>query len=378
MGMKALHLNSNTILHLIDSGGVYGIERMIIGLLPKLKQRGYDVALACLNVPKHSGTGIKDIFSGSEVNVFCPNFSDKFGLVSFLYLFKITRFCNPKIIHLHGYKATIVGGCFTLLMRIPCVATYHIESKYLPNLAKYVKIETQVLRKIRGIAAVSDPIKKELEHRGVSDGRIRVIPNGIDDFYMVEKEPKNYFKNGKRDPLVLFVGRLIEKKNIHVLINAIARLKKKFPRIRLLVAGEGPYKKELVNQVRRLDLIKSVNFLGYVDDTYSLYKMCDCFVLPSKTEGMPIALLEAMACKLPIIASAVGSVPKIVTHEVDALLIEPDNEEELYQALWRLLSNPLLKKDLGGNARKNFLINYTSDLMADRYKEFYDRILTIR
>ena len=378
MGMKALHLNSNTILHLIDSGGVYGIERMIISLLPKLKQRGYDVALACLNAPKHSGTGIKDIFSGSGVRVFCPNSSDKFGLLAFLYLFKVTRFCNPKIIHLHGYKATIVGGCFTLLMRIPCVSTYHIESKYLPNLARYIKIETQILRQIKGIVAVSDPIKKQLIQRQVAANRIRIIPNGIDDLYTVEKGSKNDFENCEKYPIVIFVGRLIEKKNIHVLINAIARLKKKFPRIRLLVAGEGPYKKELINQVRRLDLIKSVNFLGYVDDIYSLYKMCDCFVLPSKTEGMPIALLEAMACKLPIIASAVGSVPKIVTHEVDALLIEPDNEEELYQALWRLLNNPLLKKNLGGNARKNFLINYTSDLMADRYKEFYDRILTIR
>lgn len=375
MGMKALRLNRNTVLHLIDSGGVYGIERMIIGLLPKLKQRGYDVALACLNAPKYSGTGIKDILTSSEINVFYPNCSDKFGLVSFLYLFRITRFYNPKIIHLHGYKATIIGGCFSLLMRIPCVATYHIESKYLPNLAKYVKIETQVLKKIRGIVAVSYPIKKELEHRGISDDRIRVIPNGIDDYYMVEKEPKHYFKNGKRDPLVLFVGRLIEKKNVHILISVIARLKKEIPRIGLLVAGDGPYKQKLAEHVRSLNISDSVNFLGYVDDVYPLYKMCDCFVLPSNTEGMPIALLEAMSCAKPIVISAVGSVPNIVTHQINALLVEPGNIDSLYKEIKKICYEKSLREYLANNARKTYLQHYTSDIMASKYHEFYHRIM---
>lgn len=375
MGMKALHLNRNTVLHLIDSGGVYGIERMIIGLLPKLKQRGYDVALACLNAPKYSGPGIKDILTGSEVNVFYPNCSDKFGLVSFLYLFRITRFYNPKIIHLHGYKATIIGGCFSLLMRIPCVATYHIESKYLPNLAKYVKIETQVLKKIRGIVAVSYPIKKELEHRGVSNGRIRVIPNGIDDLYTVDKGERVHVKNSGKYPLILFVGRLIEKKNVHLLVSVIARLKQEFPQIGLMVAGDGPYKAKLVQQVKRLNLVESVNFLGHVDDVYPLYKMCDCFVLPSKTEGMPIALLEAMSCEKPIVVSAVGSIPNIVTHKINALLVEPGNVDSLYKQIKGIIYDKTLREYLANNARKRYLQHYTSDIMASQYDAFYQKII---
>ena len=127
--------------------------------------------------------------------------------------------------------------------------------------------------------------------------------------------------------------------------------------------------------VRSLNISDSVNFLGYVDDVYPLYKMCDCFVLPSNTEGMPIALLEAMSCAKPIVISAVGSVPNIVTHQINALLVEPGNIDSLYKEIKKICYEKSLREYLANNARKTYLQHYTSDIMASKYHEFYHRIM---
>ncbi|MDY6894645.1 MAG: glycosyltransferase family 4 protein, partial [Thermotogota bacterium] len=119
-----------------------------------------------------------------------------------------------------------------------------------------------------------------------------------------------------------------------------------------------------------------VELLGYVDDIHSLYIKCDCFVLPSQTEGMPIALLEAMASSTPIVVTSVGSVPKVVTHMLDALVIPPNNEDSLYKALRHLLGDPLLLKRIGCNARKKFLQKYTSGIMTDKYISVYKNIVS--
>lgn len=376
--MKDLPHNRNMILHLIDSGGVYGIERMIMSLLPKLKQLGYDVALAYMNIPETPLNLTNNNLLNMGVKVYYLNYFGRISCRGILSINKTLNICKPRIVHFHGYKATIMGGTFCLLRNIPAVATYHGEAKAHKELSKYLMLENHFLKRLRYVAAVSTPIKKELEERKVKPHRIEIIPNGIDDLYIRGESLDNVIAKNNFHPAVLFTGRLIELKNVHILIEVISRLKKYFPDIGLLVAGDGPFRENLVQQVHKLNLSNSVIFLGYVENIYDLYYECDCFVLPSKSEGMPISLLEAMSFSLPIVASSVGSIPYIVNDGVEALLVEPNNIESLYKAMMQLLHDSSLRERLGNNARKRFLREYTSDAMAEKYARFYERALELK
>ena len=101
----------------------------------------------------------------------------------------------------------------------------------------------------------------------------------------------------------------------------------------------------------------------------------DCFVLVSRTEGMPIALLEAMASSLPIVTTSVGSIPIVVRNNVEAIVIKPNSEEEICKAIYRILTDRKLQEKLSYNARKKYLSLYTADLMADKYKAHYEQLL---
>ncbi len=368
-------MNKKSILHIIDSGGIYGIEKVLINLLPELVKSNYDVALANLKIPADKKSDISDFFTGTGVCCFYPSKMDGMGFRIFPFLLDIIKKQKPAIIHVHGYKATIIGGLLALVLKIPCIATYHAESKHATSLSKYVKIETQFLRRFSGVVAVSHPIMDELIKRKVKKPYIEVINNGISDNYSVKRTRKEFAGLENKTPLLLYAGRLIEKKNIDKLIDVVARLKDDFPQIGLVIAGDGPYKMELLKQAERLNILNSLTFLGYVKDINLIYYSCDIFVLPSQTEGLPISLLEAMAFSLPIVISSVGSIPSVITHGVDALTINPNDENSIYEALYLLLKNEILQRKIGREARKTFLEKYSSATMAGHYISFYNKII---
>jgi glycosyltransferase involved in cell wall biosynthesis len=239
--------------------------------------------------------------------------------------------------------------------RIPTVVTCHaeVEKVYLPR--GYVQFETQVLRRLQGVVAVSAAIADELRRRNIRPCRISVIANGIPDKHKVQRTTDYSSESWNRSPVLVFVGRLVREKNLDVLIDVSHRLKEMFPEICLLIAGEGPLRKELERYVDELDLADAVRFLGFVEDVYPLLEEADCFVLPSQTEGMPMSLLEAMSCGVPIVASAVGSIPSVARDGVEAMLVKPDSREDLFQTLTRLLGDEKLRSDLGANARSRYL-----------------------
>jgi glycosyltransferase involved in cell wall biosynthesis len=360
----------------VASGGLYGIERMLLGLLPALRERGCPVELACLNAPDGPGGELGRAVAASAIPVHYAGLMGRLPASALIKIRRILRKTRPSLVHLHGYKATILAGIYSLARRLPTVATFHTHALHDAAVSSsIVRIEGHVLRRLRGIAAVSEPVRQELERRGVHPDRLRVIPNGIAEAYTTHIEDGPPGSESDRHPVLLCVGRLIRKKNVHLLIDAVAGLRAEFPQIRLLVAGEGEYREALRQQVEALRLHDTVQFLGFVDDVYRLLATCDAFVLPSQTEGMPIAVLEAMSFGVPIVASCVGSIPDIARRDREAVLVEPSDEQELTEALRRVLRDGALRRQLGTNARARFLAEFTAERMAERYLEFYQAVL---
>ncbi|MGH7688938.1 MAG: glycosyltransferase family 4 protein [Gemmatimonadaceae bacterium] len=348
---------------------------MLLSLLPELAQQGCRSALLCLDGPD---TEVCKAAEDLGIPTAFVNCAQRMNPRGWYDLYRTIGACEPRLVHVHGYKATILAGAASLARHVPTVATYHGVAAKAGELSKsharYLVIESPVLRRFRGIAAVSEQIGDELRSRGVRADRIRVIPNGIDVPQSHSKEHSQRDQPRRFDPCILSLSRLAPEKNVHLVIDAVAALRAEFPNIGLIVAGHGNLLGELRARAQSLGVENCIRFVGFVRDVRPLFAGCDVFVLASQTEGMPMSLLEAMALEVPIVASRVGGIPLMVRDEREALLIEPNDYPSLYQALRRLLAENGMRRRLARSARERFEHNYTAERMAASYIQLYDDV----
>ncbi len=366
---------SDVVIHALSSGGLYGIERMLLNLLPELQRKNCPVRLLCLDGPDAEIVGAAENLGIPTASVMC---TARFTPRGWADLYRTIGSYAPRIVHVHGYKATILAGAVSVAQRLPTVATYHgVAAKageHSKSLARYLALESPVLRRFSGTAAVSDQIAKELTSRRVLSGRIRVIANGIRIPTPTTASRAAPDIAQAFSPCVLSLSRLAPEKNVHLVIDAVAALRTDFPNIGLVVAGHGDLRNDLQARAASLGIEHAVRFVGFVRDVRPLYEQSDVFVLASQTEGMPMALLETMALGVPIVASRVGGIPRMLDDEREALLIEPNSPQSLFQALRRIVAEEPLRTRLAEAARKRFEREFTVGRMADAYIRFYDDV----
>lgn len=193
---------------------------------------------------------------------------------------------------------------------------------------------------------------------------IRMIPNGVDTrrFAPAADAPSD------GPARLLFVGRLVRQKGLDVLLDALARLPAAAS-FELTLAGDGPLRHELAGQVGRLGLDDRVRFAGWVsrDDMPGTLRRADAFVFPSRDEGMPNAVLEAMASGLPVAATRISGNEELVVHGETGLLVPPDDPAALAEALARLVADRALCRRLGAAGREKAVREYSWGAVAARY-----------
>lgn len=363
------------VVHMIDSAGMYGAEYFLYNLLPCLRNIGIEAMLACLSPTDTAGADLGRVLERKSVPVVYLDERKKISPKGLLSIYRTLRSSHADILHVHGYKATILGGMVARAAGVPFISTYHAEAGKYPDLSTYVRIETPFLREAARIIAVSKVIKDELTQRGISQGKISVIHNGIEDPIRHATEDFSMACDNEAALSILCVGRLIPVKRFDLVIRAVAILRNEFDKMHLTIAGAGPLENELKSMVTKLGLGNSVSLPGYVFDKEVLFRQADIFVLPSETEGSPITLIEAMAYGKPIVASAVGAIPEMTTGNAGAQLISPCNLEQLIDALRRFIADPSYRRESSKLARKRFESCFTAETMAARYSEQYETCL---
>ena len=168
--------------------------------------------------------------------------------------------------------------------------------------------------------------------------------------------------------------RLVEAKGVRDLIRAFAALHEEHPTIRLQIAGSGPERGPLLKEAGSRGMEQFVRFLGWRNDLRDLLNTWDIFVLPSYDEGLPIAILEAMAEGLPVISTNVGGIPEVVEHEGTGYLVEPGNSIELCAALRKLIQSPSLRSHLGQAGRTRVEARFSIKKMVADVSEIYERV----
>jgi glycosyltransferase involved in cell wall biosynthesis len=215
---------------------------------------------------------------------------------------------------------------------------------------------------------------------GAAGARTDVIPSGVDtEIFRPRPETRDEMRQRLGLPLgttgasvIGTVGRLEVRKGTDVLLHAAAALKKKgLSEVRVVVVGDGPLRGELPTLAARLGIADHVHMLGDRSDVHEVLGALDVFILPSRTEGMSNALLEAMATALPVVATAVGGNPEVVAAETTGVLVPSDNSTAMAEAIARLLAAPAMAARLGAAARAHVEERYSAPAMVRRLETVY-------
>lgn len=224
------------------------------------------------------------------------------------------------------------------------------------------------IRRLDCVVVVSEQMRQELLNAGFDHGRVAVIPNGVDTRRFASA---NGHAAGTQ---AITVARLSEEKGVDVLLDAWKGVVAKLPHARLLIVGHGPLRASLQRQVDEAGLNGTVRFLGELPDVLPDLQASDVFVLPSRSEGLPNALLQAMAAGLPCVATRVGGVSELIEDRVNGRLVAPEQVEELAEALVWMFQNPLEAARYRTAARYTVEARFTLERMAESYLSVYKEV----
>jgi glycosyltransferase involved in cell wall biosynthesis len=282
-------------------------------------------------------------------------------------LYSILSMDSFHLIHSHGYFADIIGTPVSRILKIPHLSTCHGFISNEKNLRVYTWLDKFSLRFCKKIIAVSEEIKSDLVRSGIAESSIVVIQNAVQNSYHVgfyENERlrrRQLLQIGKDEFVIGYVGRLSEEKGVRYLIEAGLILKGKGIPFRIIVVGDGPERKVLEDLAKGKDLGERIIFVGFQGDAENWMTAMDVFVLPSLTEGTPMALLEAMACGIPVVASSVGGVPRVVVSGNNGILVAPRKSEEIADAVKGLYETEGLRETLAEEAKRTIRSEFYID-----------------
>ena len=228
------------------------------------------------------------------------------------------------------------------------------------------------------LLAVSESTKMDAVEEGVAPEHIIVIPNGV-DLPEVNKEIGNHLRQvlgiNPNQCMFFYAGRLNYEKGPDLLLQAFSKVIEVTPDAKLVLAGDGPLRTELESLVRQLDIENNVVFLGVRNDVPAMMMGADVFVLSSRSEGMPNAVLEAMALSTPVVAFNVGGVKELLQDGLTGRLSSPDNPDALAMAMIELAMNGDERKELALAGKKFVDENYKLDKISKRYEDLLSSLL---
>lgn len=292
-------------------------------------------------------------------------------------LVKLMHIYEAQILHCHEYKSNLIGFLSTIFNRnVTLVTTVHGWTGGNTRLKIYEFLDKFIVKYFKKVVAVSDYQKSLLIKNGIKPSKITVIENSIDfgkfekSFNAIELKKKLGLPH---DSLIIgTVGRLSPEKGQKYLIDAFSRLEKIHSNIYLLIIGNGPSTPILKGQVKDLGLNNKIIFAGFRKDIPELTNMMDIFVLPSLTEGLPIAVLEAMASAKPIVASSVGGIPSLIKHGETGLLANPKDVDSLCSEVEKFIIDENLRKNIGRKSLESIRNRYSAQKMVKLYEQIYE------
>lgn len=362
-----------------------GVEQVTLHVAEELTKLGHRVAVLTLNTCNASP--IED-FHGIHVYRAKPiELTNALGVQSTIstevvkLMRDVCRREQSDILHANNlYFYTTFAACLNLkALGIPMVTTLHIGSiSELEGIARYAaklyarSIGRWILANSSHIIAVSQAVKRDAEIMGIDSSKVSVVPNAVDDIKFLPSSRRHDHDGVIR---VGFVGRLISNKGPQYLVEAAPYILRDFSNVQFQVVGAGPMLQGLQHRAHQLGVEHSFRFLGTVPSVPEFMHSCDIIVRPSLTDGMPLTVLETMACGIPTVASRVGGTPEVLEDGFTGCLVEPRNVVQLASRISMLVADPKLRATMGSRARR-FVERYCRwDQVARQLTAIYEGAL---
>jgi len=283
---------------------------------------------------------------------------------------------SGKTVRSHNKASFVTGSLDTTapLLQINRRVKFEGDLERLARMGKpVVRLIRSLLQSIHVVVVVlSSRMERWLVEQDFTLPDVQLIPNGVDVTRFTPIHGDTSIRG--REQVVVCVSKLRYEKGIDVLLQAWCLVHQQAPQAQLIIVGSGYLQTQLECMAKALGIAASVEFTGLQSDIPTQLHRGSLAVLPSRWEGMPNALLEAMACGLPCVATCVSGSEDIIQHGVNGLLVESEDYQGMAQALLTLLHDPLLTQKYGQAARKTVERHYSLERVIDRYVELYRRI----
>lgn len=365
------------LCHITLSMGIGGIEKLIVSLTGLLDQKKYSITVVCLDFGGELVSELQNI--GVEVLVIGRKKGFDWRLFFQLaHLFRKKKF---DIVHAHNQAALFYAGIAAKLARTPLLITTE-HSRHNTDGRWRRQLEKRFLCKIsnKWIVVSKELAEESVVQDGLPAGKIQVITNGVDfKKYALNQQSKPVQQSKTKTELglpedskiIIMVARLHPIKNHKLFLESFSCVLGQCPNTHVLIVGDGECRDALVDQANALKINAYVHFLGYREDVADLLMLSDVFVLCSKSEGLPVSLLEACAAHVPVLITKSSNKAGLIVDGSTGTVVE-DNKANLSYGLLTVLSNLDRARALSSEAALRVKTEYSLSAMERKYEEIYE------
>lgn len=366
------------ILHIYQNSQIGGIQQQILSLIKEYDRELFNPVFCCLGPKKEMMQEIE------KLGIDCVSLNrEKYHRISPGIVPDLYRLIKKRRIHIvrtHKYRSNFYGRPAARLAGVPVISSEH--NIYLD---KELRLSRRLINKLLSgitdkMVAVSEAIRNDIiKYDRVNPSKVLVMRNGVDterfngmtDPSDVRKE----FSLKEEDIILGFIGRLVLNKGLKYLIDTVAILKKEVKNLKLFIVGKGGLMDELKDMAKKNNVHENVIFTGERRDIPAMLSCFDIFIMPSIKEGLPNALLEAMASGKPVVATDIGGIPEVIKNGTNGLLVPPHDPGSLAEAIRSLIENKSLAKKTGQAARKFIEEHHSIKSTARKWQSLYLSIL---
>ena len=360
------------ILHVVAPARFGGLERVVQGLATGHAARGHQVHVAAVGAEADARAFLGPLES-SGVHAHPIRVSERGYLRERGAIRELCRAIAPSVAHTHGYRPDLLDAGVARALGIPSVTTVHGFIGGDLKLRMYEALQVRAFRRFDAVVAVSRVMEADLRRKGVPSHALQLIANAWTGAgsLLSRAEARRALGLSPDRWIAGWVGRLGPEKGADVALEAMSRLSS--TDIDLSVIGDGEERQALASRIAALGLDGRVRMHGLVPDAGRYLAAFDAFVLSSRTEGTPIALFEAMAAEVPIVATSVGGVPDVVG-DSEALLVAPEDPAALALAITAARTDPAGAGRRVQAARERLRRDYAPGPWLKAYEDLYARL----
>lgn len=359
-----------------EKGG--GPDKTILNSPRFLTDAGYWTICAYMHPP--NDPGFNEIRSkASRLRAPLISIEDR-GPLDWRVLTRLREICRRHrvaIWHGHDYKSNLLGLLLRPFWPMHLITTVHGWVKETRRTPLYYAIDRLCLPFYERVICVSEDLRERSLAAGVRPHRCILIENAIDtEQYQRTRSPSEAKArlNLSARPVVGAVGRLSPEKGYDHLIRAVDALLRLGHDLDLIIAGEGDDEPRLRRLIMELGRAEHIHLLGYRSDTLEAFQAMDIFALSSLREGLPNVILEAMALQVPVVATRIAGVPRVIRHEENGLIVEPGSAEALASALARLLGDETMRLRMGRAGRHTVEASYSFAVRMEKVRAIYQEL----